>query len=60
MGNIVAERAYSRIVVRTNPLSYQIWKPVNVNLRPNVELEMLFIDDLLEEMYDVMEGHPHT
>lgn len=26
---------------------------------PNVELEMLFIDDLLEELYDAMEGHPH-
>ena len=26
---------------------------------PNVELELLFIDDLLEEMYDALEGHPH-
>lgn len=26
---------------------------------PSVELEMLFIDDLLEEMYDAIEGHPH-
>ena len=26
---------------------------------PNVELEMLFIDDLIEEMFDAMEGHPH-
>ena len=26
---------------------------------PSVELEMLFIDDLLDEMYDAMEGHPH-
>lgn len=32
--------------------------PVIVN-DPTVELEMLFIDDLLEEMYDAMEGHPH-
>ena len=32
--------------------------PIKVN-DPNVELEMLFIDDLLEEMYDAMEGHPH-
>ena len=32
--------------------------PVTVN-DPNVELELLFIDDLLEEMYDVLEGHPH-
>ena len=24
-----------------------------------VELEMLFIDDLINEMYDAMEGHPH-
>ncbi len=32
--------------------------PITVN-DPNVELEMLFIDDLLEEMYDAMEGHPH-
>ncbi|MCI8957370.1 MAG: SDR family oxidoreductase [Eubacterium sp.] len=26
---------------------------------PSVELEMLFIDDLIEEMFDAMEGHPH-
>ena len=26
---------------------------------PSVELEVLFIDDLIEEMYDAMEGHPH-
>ena len=26
---------------------------------PTVELEMLFIDDLLEEMYAAMEGNPH-
>lgn len=32
--------------------------PITVN-NPNMELEMLFIDDLIEEMYDVMEGHPH-
>lgn len=32
--------------------------PITVN-DPNVELEMLFIDDLLEEMYDAMEGRPH-
>ena len=32
--------------------------PITVN-DPGVELEMLFIDDLLEEMYDAMEGHPH-
>ena len=32
--------------------------PIVVN-DPTVELEMLFIDDLLEEMYDAMEGHPH-
>ena len=32
--------------------------PIIVN-DPNVELEMLFIDDLLEEMYDCLEGHPH-
>ncbi len=32
--------------------------PITVN-DPNVELEMLFIDDLLEEMYDAMEGKPH-
>ena len=32
--------------------------PITVN-DPSVELEMLFIDDLLEEMYDAMEGHPH-
>ena len=32
--------------------------PITVN-DPSVELELLFIDDLLEEMYDVLEGHPH-
>lgn len=32
--------------------------PITVN-DPNVELELLFIDDLLEEMYDALEGHPH-
>lgn len=32
--------------------------PITVN-DPNVELELLFIDDLLEEMYDCLEGHPH-
>lgn len=32
--------------------------PITVN-DPSVELEMLFIDDLIDEMYDTMEGHPH-
>ena len=32
--------------------------PIMVN-DPSVELEMLFIDDLIEEMFDAMEGHPH-
>lgn len=32
--------------------------PITVN-NPSVELEMLFIDDLIDEMYDAMEGHPH-
>ena len=32
--------------------------PITVN-DPSVELEVLFIDDLLDEMYDAMEGHPH-
>ena len=32
--------------------------PITVN-DPSVELEILFIDDLIEEMYDAMEGHPH-
>lgn len=32
--------------------------PITVN-DPNVELEMLFIDDLIEEMFDAIEGHPH-
>lgn len=32
--------------------------PISVS-DPAVELELLFIDDLLEEMYDAMEGHPH-
>ena len=32
--------------------------PITVN-DPSVELELLFIDDLIEEMYDALEGHPH-
>ena len=32
--------------------------PITVN-DSNVELELLFIDDLIEEMYDALEGHPH-
>ena len=32
--------------------------PITVN-DPSVELEMLFAEDLIEEMYDAMEGHPH-
>ena len=32
--------------------------PITVN-DPSVELELLFIDDLIEEMYDAIEGHPH-
>ncbi len=32
--------------------------PVVIN-DPNVELEMLFIDDLLEELYDCIEDRPH-
>ena len=32
--------------------------PITVN-DPSVELKMLFIDDLIDEMYDAMEGHPH-
>lgn len=32
--------------------------PITVN-DPSVELEVLFIDDLIEEMYDALEGKPH-
>ncbi|MBQ6267038.1 MAG: NAD-dependent epimerase/dehydratase family protein [Clostridia bacterium] len=32
--------------------------PITVN-DPRVELELLFIDDLIEEMFDAMEGHAH-
>ena len=32
--------------------------PITVN-DPSVELELLFAEDLIEEMYDAMEGHPH-
>ena len=32
--------------------------PITVN-DPSVELEMLFIDDLLEELYDALEGKAH-
>lgn len=32
--------------------------PITVN-DPGVELEMLFIDDLVEELFDALEGHEH-
>ena len=32
--------------------------PITVN-DPSVELELLFAEDLIEEMYDALEGHPH-
>ena len=32
--------------------------PITVN-DPQVQLELLFIDDLIEEMYDALEGKPH-
>ena len=32
--------------------------PITVN-DPSVELELLFIDDLVEEMFDALEGKPH-
>lgn len=32
--------------------------PITVN-DPSVELEMLFIDDLVEELFDALEGHEH-
>lgn len=32
--------------------------PITVN-DPAVELELLFVEDLVEEMYDCLEGHPH-
>lgn len=32
--------------------------PITVN-DPSVELDMLFIDDLIEEMYNALEGHEH-
>jgi len=33
-------------------------EPITVN-DPNTELEMVFFDDICEEIYDAMEGHPH-
>ena len=33
-------------------------EPITVN-DPNTELEMVFFDDLCEEIYDCIEGHPH-
>lgn len=33
-------------------------KPITVN-DPTTELELVFFDDLCEEIYDAMEGHPH-
>ena len=32
--------------------------PITIN-DPSVALELLFIDDLIDEMYDAMEGRPH-
>lgn len=32
--------------------------PITVN-DPSTELEMLFVEDLIDEMYDAIEGHPH-
>ena len=32
--------------------------PITVN-DPSTELELLFIDDLMDELFDCMEGHPH-
>ena len=32
--------------------------PITVN-DPSVELELLFVEDLIEEMYDAIEGKPH-
>ncbi len=32
--------------------------PITVS-DPSVELELLFIDDLIDEMYGALEGHPH-
>ena len=32
--------------------------PITVN-DPDIELELLFAEDLVEELYDAMEGHPH-
>lgn len=33
-------------------------EPITVN-DPDTELELVFFDDLCEELYDCMEGHPH-
>ena len=33
-------------------------EPITVN-DPGTELEMVFFDDICEEIYDAMEGHPH-
>ena len=33
-------------------------EPITVN-DPSTELEMVFFDDICEEIYDAMEGHPH-
>lgn len=33
-------------------------EPITVN-DPSIEMEMVFFDDLCEEIYDAMEGHPH-
>lgn len=32
--------------------------PITVN-DPSIELDILFIDDFIEEMFDALEGHPH-
>ncbi len=56
VGKWVRPNYNSAVGTFCNNISHDL--PITVN-DPAIELEMLFIDDLIEEMYDVLEGKPH-
>lgn len=56
VGKWVKPNYNSAVGTFCNNIAHEL--PITVN-DPTVELEMLFIDDLIEEMYDALEGHPH-
>ena len=58
--NLVGKWGRANYNSATITFAYNIARnlPITVN-DPSVELELLFIDDLIDEMLDCMEGHPH-